>query len=53
MTQDPDASGPFSVVILGIRMEKNDPAGDYKIKAKVSDLNADISFELETKIRLE
>jgi hypothetical protein len=41
------------VVILGIRMEKNDPAGDYKIKAKVSDLNADISFELETKIRLE
>ena len=39
--------------ILGVRMEKGDPAGEYKIKAKVSDLNADISFELETKIRLQ
>lgn len=39
--------------ILGFRMEKNDPPGEYKIKAKVSDLNADISFELETKIQLQ
>jgi len=38
--------------ILGFRLEKDDPAGEYKIKAKVSDLNADISFELETKVRL-
>jgi hypothetical protein len=34
-------------------MEKGDPPGEYKIKAKVSDLNAALSFELETKIRLK
>src|SRR5688572_3336093 len=28
--------------IVAIRMEKNDPAGEYKVKAKVSDLNAAI-----------
>ena len=39
--------------ILGIRMEKNDPPGEYKVKAKVSDLNAGISFDLETKFRLQ
>jgi len=39
--------------ILAIRMEKNDPAGEYKVKAKVTDLNAQISFELETKFRLQ
>lgn len=43
----------LSRAILGIRMEKNDPAGEYKVKAKVSDLNANISFELETKIQLQ
>jgi hypothetical protein len=39
--------------ILALRFEKEDPAGEYKIKAKVTDLNAAISFELETKIRLQ
>jgi hypothetical protein len=39
--------------ILAFRIAKNKPAGEYKVKAKVSDLNADISFELETKFRLE
>lgn len=39
--------------ILAMRMEKNNPTGEYKIKAKVSDLNASISFELETKIRVK
>ena len=43
----------LSRAILAIRFEKNDPAGEYKIKAKVSDLNAAVSFELETKIRLQ
>jgi hypothetical protein len=38
---------------LGIRMKNDEPPGEYKIKAKVSDLNAAISFELETKIRLQ
>ena len=39
--------------ILGIRMEENDPPGEYKVKAKVSDLNAKITFDLETKFRLQ
>jgi len=43
----------LSKAILGIRMEQNDPLGDYKVKAKVADLNAQISFELETKFRLQ
>jgi len=42
----------LSNAILAIRMEPNDPVGDYKVKAKVSDLNAQTSFELETKLRL-
>jgi hypothetical protein len=29
------------------------PRGEYRVKAKVSDLNANVSFELETKFRLE
>jgi len=42
----------LSRAILAMRMEANDPEGDYKVKAKVTDLNAQISFELETKFRL-
>jgi hypothetical protein len=41
----------LSRAILAFRLEKGDPAGEYK--AKVHDLNADIAFELETKFRLE
>jgi hypothetical protein len=39
--------------ILSFRMGDDQPAGEYRVKAKVSDLNADISFELETKFRLK
>jgi hypothetical protein len=42
----------LSSAILALRMQKNDPAGEYKVKARVRDLNADISFELELKFRL-
>jgi hypothetical protein len=49
----PSANTQLGRAILGIRMEKKDPAGEYKIKAKVSDLNAAISLELETRIRLQ
>ena len=38
--------------ILAIRMQPKDPTGEYKVRAKVSDLNAGITFELETKFRL-
>jgi hypothetical protein len=33
--------------ILGFRIQKNDSKGQYKVKAKVYDLNANISFDLE------
>lgn len=49
----PGTNLQLSTAILGIRMEENDPVGDYKVKAKVTDLNAKISFELETKFRLK
>ena len=48
----PGTNIQLSRAILAIRLEKNDPAGEYKVKAKVSDLNAQISFELETKFVL-
>ncbi|MDT4966871.1 MAG: hypothetical protein QOJ64_1608 [Acidobacteriota bacterium] len=39
--------------ILAFQLGKDDSSGEYKVKAKVSDLNANISFELETKFRLK
>ena len=48
----PGTNIQLSRALLGIRMEQNDPAGDYKVKARVADLNAQVSFELETKFRL-
>jgi hypothetical protein len=39
--------------IMTIRLEPKDPTGEYTVRAKVSDLNAGITFELETKFRLK
>lgn len=39
--------------ILGIRIEQKDPAGQYKVKAKVSDLNANVSFDLEATFKVK
>ena len=41
----------LSRAILAIRIESKDPTGEYKVKAKVSDLNANVSFDLETTFR--
>ena len=49
----PGKNVQLSRAILAIRMEPADPAGEYKVRAKVSDLNAGITFELETKFRLK
>jgi hypothetical protein len=38
---------------LPFRLGKNEPSGQYKVKAKVSDLNAGLSFEMETKFRVK
>jgi|GEM_PF-6721076 len=38
--------------ILAFAFRKSDPSGKYKIKAKVKDINADVSFELETQLEL-
>jgi hypothetical protein len=43
----------LSKAILGIRIEDQDPAGEYKVKARVSDLNAKVSFELESKFMVK
>jgi hypothetical protein len=43
----------LSKAILALRMEAKDPSGEYKVRAKVSDLNAGVTFELETKFRLQ
>ena len=37
--------------ILGVRLAATDPVGEYRIKAKLTDHNANISFELETKFK--
>jgi len=37
---------------MHFKLEKYDPAGEYKAKAKVTDLNADISFEIEVNFYL-
>jgi hypothetical protein len=52
-TPPPGTNIQLSNAILAIRMEEKDPAGEYVVKAKVSDLNAKVSFELETKFRLQ
>ena len=39
--------------ILAFRLGPNDTNGEYKVKAKVSDLNANVTLELETKFRLK
>ena len=49
----PPQNVQLSSAILAFRLEKNDPPGEYKVKAKVSDLNADVSIELETKFLLK
>ncbi len=49
----PAANIHLSKSILGIRMEEKDPAGEYTVKAKVSDLNAGIYLELEARFRLK
>ncbi len=54
--KDPPPPGrniQLSRAILGIRMEKKDPAGEYKVKAKVNDLNANVTVELETNFKLK
>jgi hypothetical protein len=52
-TAPPAPNIQLSKAILTFRLESDDPAGEYKVKAKVHDLNADISFDLETKFSLE
>jgi len=39
--------------ILAFKLGPNDGDGEYKVKARVSDLNANVTLELETKFRLK
>jgi len=45
--QTPRRSYPKGLARMHFRLRRDAPAGDYKVKAKVSDLNAGISFEVE------
>jgi len=38
---------------MHFRLGKDDPSGEYKVKAKTTDLNADSSFELELNFDLK
>ena len=49
----PEKNIQLGRAILAFRMEKDALHGEYKVKAKVSDLNGKISFELETKFNLK
>jgi hypothetical protein len=49
----PAENTQLSSAILGFRIEPKGPAGEYRVKARVSDLNAQISFDLETKFRVK
>ncbi len=48
----PEPNIQLSNAILIFGLNKDDPAGEYKIKANVHDLNADISFDIKTQIHL-
>ena len=43
----------LSEAILTIKLNADSPVGEYKVKAKVHDINADNSFELETEFNFE
>ena len=45
--QGPRRSYPLGLARMHFRLGRDDPAGKYQVKAKVSDLNAGISFEIE------
>ena len=49
----PTPNTQLGKAILALRFGKDEPVGEYKVKAKVSDFNANISFELETTFRLQ
>jgi hypothetical protein len=45
--QTPRRSYPLGLARMHFRLGRDDPAGEYKVKAKVTDLNADASLEIE------
>jgi hypothetical protein len=45
--QTPRRSYPLGLARMHFRLGRDDPGGEYQVKAKVSDLNAGISFEIE------
>lgn len=42
-----ERKSPKGLARMHFKFAKDDPTGEYKVKAKVADLNADISFEIE------
>lgn len=46
-TRSAGRRSPKGLARMHFKFGKDDPAGEYKVKVKVADLNADISFEIE------
>lgn len=49
----PAANTQLSTANIIIRIQPNDSAGEYKVKASVRDLNRKVSFDLEEKFKVE
>ena len=49
----PAANTQLSTANIIIRIQPNDPAGEYKVKASVRDVNRDVNFGLEGKFKVE
>ena len=49
----PATNTQLSTANMVIRLQPNDPAGEYKVKASLRDLNRDVSFEIEEKFKVQ
>ena len=49
----PAPNTQLSSANMVIRIQPNDPSGEYKVKASVRDLNRDVSFEVEEKFKVK
>lgn len=52
-TAPPKPNTHLGKAVVKIEVEKSNLSGEYKVKAKVYDKNADVSFELETQFTFE
>lgn len=49
----PATNTQLSTANMAVSLQPNDPAGEYKVKASVRDLNRGVSFEIEEKFKVQ